>query len=134
MTQGGEGLKSVDGIETGNIRVIEPEEHESIIGLVFQEITASAPFQATPLLCLICFAKEHGDKVGFVVVESGEIRIEVRAIEFGHEPPVVKDCVTPNATCQSLSYVFDTFSVLSRERQRNPEATHSPPQTSGTFE
>ena len=82
---------------------------------MFQEVAAGAPFEAAPLLLVEFLAEENSDEVGVVVVEGGEVDVEVGAIELSGVPAVVKDLVSPEASGQGGGDVLDPRAVLSRE-------------------
>ena len=82
---------------------------------MLQDVAAGTPFEAAPLLSVEFLAEENGDEVGIVVVEGGEVEVEVGAVELSGVPAVVEDLVVAEVGGQDGGDVFDPRAVLSGE-------------------
>jgi len=62
------------------------------------------------------------DQLRLVVIEPGEMGVEVRPVELSRIPFVVKDLVLTQAGGQSFRDLLHARPVLFRERQPDPKA------------
>src|ERR1017187_10653286 len=86
VSHGADVLIAIDRVQARDSGAIQAEEHQLVVFLAVQQIAARAPFQSAPVLRVVFLAQENDDDVRLVVVEPGEIGVEVRPVELSRVP------------------------------------------------